>query len=95
MVKIITILLNYRIIVDDYELIRNIHGNDPINNARKFLEDNHALLIIEPPGTGKTTLARCLTHELNTELIEVAVHGWFSRMDLIGGYILQAVAHPA
>ena len=75
--------------MDDCELIRNIHGNDPINNARKILEDNHALLIIGPPGTGKTTLARCLAHELSAELIEVTVHGWFSRMDLIGGYVLQ------
>ena len=75
--------------IDDCELIKGIYGGSLISNARKILEDNHALLITGPPGTGKTTPARCLAHELSAELIEVTVHGWFSRMDLIGGYVLQ------
>ena len=86
---ILLILIKNKIIVNGCELIKGIYGGSLISNARKILEDTHALLIIGPPGTGKTTLARCLAHELSAELLEVTVHGWFSGINLIGSYVLQ------
>ncbi|WP_054853164.1 MoxR family ATPase [Vulcanisaeta distributa] len=74
----------------DCDLLRGIYGESIIDYAFKLLSEYHALLILGPPGTGKTTLARCLARKLGADLIEATVHGWFSRMDLIGGYVLQS-----
>ncbi len=60
-----------------------------VHELEAFLRSNkRALLLVGPPGSGKTELVRIIASALKYRLIEVSCHEYISRTDLIGDFIL-------